>query len=266
MKSRLVLATFLCAGAGALAPAPHAAAGPVNYTAQQRRIEAGLTEDYGSPAGPQELRTDTESATAPDFADFEASVAARIDNPPRPTLGEGNATMRSTLGDAGITVDGSANGFTGTDQGFYSFRVDTDVTFVLDESRTFRLDYVLGIGNGAEAQTSDLMLSGGDGGAVFDEAFDFTQPGPDNDLAAVGSRTGTLAAGTYRFQLVHGLSTDVGDEGIPFSVSLALSPTDENPGPGPNPIPLPPAAWAAVVAAGGLGALRRASRLVRRRA
>ena len=257
------ISRVLLTGVAVAASASWAAAGPVVYTSQSRTVEATLTEVFVDPELVEDVRTDTETASAPDFNDFSATVAARIDNPPFPSEGESNASMQSRLNDAGITASGSASGFTGTAGGEYAFRAAADVTFVLDETRNFTLDYLLGATTFVEGQTSQLRLTGPGDTVVFDEALDFTQRGPDDDLAALGNRSGTLAAGTYRFQFVHGFTSDSVDTDIPYSVSLALEADDG--GPAPNPIPLPPAAWAAVVGAGGLGALRHATRFVRRR-
>ena len=253
---------FLATGVASLALATSAFAGPVVYTSQTRSIEATLTEEYLTSEVP-DVRTDTETATAPNFGDFDATVEARIDNPPRPSRGESNATLRSTLRDTGITNEGTASGFTNTNDGEYSFAAHSDVTFVLDEARNYRFDYVLGLPTFAHGQTSQLTLIGPGGADVLNIDFDFTQRGPDDDLAAVGSGTGTLAPGTYTFHFVHALTSDTFDDGIPITASLSLTPADG--GPGPNPIPLPPGAWAALATTGGLGAARLSNRLFRRR-
>jgi hypothetical protein len=255
---------FLAAGVGLSALAAPASAGPVVYTGQTRSIEATLEETYltENPAEP-DVRTDTETAAAPDFGDFNATVEARIDNPPRPSLGESNATLRSTLRDTGITNEGTSSGFTNTDDGEYAFAARSDVTFLLDESRDYRFEYVLGLPTFSKLQTTEFTLTGPGGADLLNIDFDFTNQDPSGDIEARGSGTGTLAPGTYTFHFVHALTSDTFSDATAITANLALTPADG--GPGPNPIPLPPGAWAALATTGALGALRSARLYLRRR-
>ena len=260
MKNVALFRAGVLAGVCLLAPAAWVAAGPVTYQSQSRTIRADLLEEYEMPDDQTISLRDEETASAPGFGDFDATVTAQIDNPPIPpgesAPGASSVSQRSSLSDAGITASGQGRGQTFTQEGFYSFDSSLDVTFTLDEARTFDLDYELGFGTLIDIR-EQIRLTTADGATViFDEEIEFGNTPPDGN--AVGSRTGELAPGQYRFEFLYGVGSDVGNT-VPYSVSLALTPTDG--GPGPNPIPLPPAAWSALATAGAMGALKLRRRL-----
>ena len=262
MKPVHLFHTGALAGVCVLASAASVSAGPVTYQSQSRTIRAELTEVRVDEDLEETRFRDEDSAAAPDFGDWDATVTAEIDAaslPPGDSApGVSEVSQRSSLSDAGITAAGNGRVQTLTQDGSFGFETALDVTFTLDETRDFDLDYELGFGTGTETQ-EQIRLSRADGGTVvFDEEILFDDFGSDGDTAAIGTRAGQLAPGQYRFQFLYGVAGDIGDR-IPYTLSLALTPTDT--GPGPNPIPLPPAAWSALATMGAMGALRLRRRL-----
>lgn len=246
MKRFQILSPGALAGVCVLASAAWVAAGPVTYQSQSRTLRAELNEVF--ELGEDEFFSAEDSATAPDFADWDATVAAEIDNPPTDLSpwGVSSISQRSSLSDGGITAGGVGRGLTSTFDGSYAFETTLDVTFTLDEARAFRLDYARDFGD-LFNRDDTIRLTTADGGTVI-----FDEPRDSNDMA--GSRTGELGPGQYRFVFEFGVRSDE-DSSIPYSVSLALNPVD-GPGPTPNPIPLPPAAWSGLATVGALAVLR----------
>ena len=248
------------AAAVVLGSAGWVAAGPVVYDAQSRTISAELSEQF--PTGGQDISArDEETASAPDFADWNASVEARIDNPPGNDIGLATISQQSRLADTGITSGGTGSVQTGTIDGSAGIGATLDVTFTLDERRDFALDYSFDPSE-PDQGTANLTLSRVGGGTIFDidAAFEFDRA--IDDVIARGNSTGALEPGQYRFRFDYSTGGDIGADDLDYAVSLGLTPTDS--GPAPNPIPLPPAAWAGLASMASVLLGGRVLRLRRR--
>ena len=155
--------------------------------------------------------------SAPDFGDFDATVAAEVTHPPGWNSGRLVASMNSRLAEEGLFTSGHFSGRTGTEPGGYGIQAIVDVTFEIDLARTYRLVYSM------EADSSALprlrmSLSRVGGGVVFEEVPSM------HDSTTIGARSGALAPGRYRYLLDYQVGGDVGTSG-PYSVDLVLAPS-----------------------------------------
>jgi hypothetical protein len=235
-----------------------AAAGPVVYDGQSRTLRADLSEQF--PTGGDDIPVgDSQSAAAPDFGPWDASVTARIADPPVPGdfNGHGTVSQHSTLTDAAITAAGTGSVLTDTIDGSAGIHVGVDVTFTLDAARDFSLDFFF-TANELGHGFADVKLNRVGGATLFEADPDFDRDDTVDGVIGRGAGRGTLQPGQYRFLVNFSTGGAIGEDNLDYSVSLDLTP--DGPEPGPTPVPLPPAAWPAQAPAGAVAAINRLRR------
>ena len=235
------VSAFVMAGVGCLAAPLSTPAQSIRYVSQERGIAASNTEEFfqSEPEPGYVRRHDSDAATAPDFAPFDARVSASAY-----FGGYSNISQHSALRPDGISARGDWSAQAATDNGVFSFETLADVTFdVTDAPAQFDFAYSLKDSPyRGYARQVDLFLRrvDGGGGDVFRVV-----PAYDPDLyTASGTASGVLSPGRYEFRYFSMYLGDVGDFGS-YDVRLSLAAVPE------------PASVGVVLLVGGAFAVRR---------
>jgi hypothetical protein len=191
------------------------------YLSQARSVFGFLLERYSAwdpHLGDVKIAVDdSDTAAAPDFGEFDGSVAVTVDDPGEPDYGDlsgvASATQHSRLTDAGISVAGVFDAYNETGYGELRVSSDADVTFELAAPRAYTLTYAESVTFTAGHLATRVALEEVGGGREF-------------EIDSPATLTGTLDAGRYRFVFHHGDASgevEGGSSRGTYSAELILS-------------------------------------------